>query len=168
MKFHPEKCKVMRIGREHPDFTYEMASHDGAVPLLVTHVEKDLGVMVDDSLRFREHMQQATLRANKLLGIIRRTYHFLDAESLLFLYRGLVRPSLEYGVFCLYSCIYILVALFSGALVRIPYYGAAQHLAGVGLHFELYSFVFRWCRVAARWLESAAIAVMLCRGCVCS
>ena len=21
MKFHPEKCKVMRIGREHPDFT---------------------------------------------------------------------------------------------------------------------------------------------------
>ena len=98
MKFHPQKCKVMRIGRGHPDFTYEMVSDGNIVPLTETHTEKDLGVWVDDSLHFRHQVQQATTKANQLLGIIRRTFNHLNSEILLFLYRGLVRPSLEYCV----------------------------------------------------------------------
>ena len=38
--------------------------------------------------------------------------------------------------------------------MRSRYYCAAQHLAG-----SWTLFVFRWCRVAVRWLENAAIAL---------
>jgi len=36
-------------------------------------------------------------KANKILGLIRRTFDHLDREMLSQLYRGLVRPHLEYG-----------------------------------------------------------------------
>ena len=33
-----------------------------------------------------------------MLGLIKRSYTFLDKESLLCLYKAMVRPILEYGV----------------------------------------------------------------------
>ena len=43
-------------------------------------------------------MQQAVSNTNRLLGVIRRTYQYLDRTTFLRLYKGLVRPTLEYGV----------------------------------------------------------------------
>ena len=37
------------------------------------------------------------MKANKILGLIRRSYEYLDAISLKSLYTSLVRPHLEYG-----------------------------------------------------------------------
>ena len=55
--------------------------------------ETDLGVTINNQLSFSDHIQQAIGSANRLLGVIRRSY-----QSLLYLYKGLVRPKLEYGV----------------------------------------------------------------------
>ena len=46
LPFNIEKCKVMHIGNTNPKFEYSMASQK----LEVTSQEKDLGVIVDNSL----------------------------------------------------------------------------------------------------------------------
>ena len=48
-------------------------------------------------LSFDHHVSECVKAANKTLGLIRRTYLHLDAETLKTLYISLVRPKLEYG-----------------------------------------------------------------------
>ena len=96
--FHPQKCKVMRIENGHPEFTYQMTVDGLPIDLDTTHTEKDLGVYVDDKLKFDFHIHTAVTRANRMLRLIKRSYTFLDKESLLCLYKAMVCPILEYGV----------------------------------------------------------------------
>ena len=74
-----------------------MKSGDGIHTLEETQCEKDLGVHVDPSLHFSIHCQKAANKANGILGLIRRSFKFLDAEMLKQLYKGLIRPHLEYA-----------------------------------------------------------------------
>ena len=52
--FHPDKCKVLRIGYRHPELTYTLTTSTGANPLECSHIEKDLDVQVDDQLKFMQ------------------------------------------------------------------------------------------------------------------
>ena len=61
------------------------------------HEEKDLGVIIDDKLKFRNHVQNAAKTANIVLGSIRRTFKYIDRNVFLNLYKSLVRPHLEYA-----------------------------------------------------------------------
>ena len=54
-------------------------------------------IHVDNKLRLRDHAEIAVAKANKILGLIRRSYEHLDAVSLKSLYTSIVRPHLEYG-----------------------------------------------------------------------
>ena len=65
-----------------------------SVYLDTTHTEKDLGVYVDDKLKFDFHIHTAVTRANRMLGLIKRSYTFLDKGSLLCLYKAMVGPIL--------------------------------------------------------------------------
>jgi len=96
--FHPNKCKVLRIGKGHPEFQYQMTSPEGQlITLQETTVEKDLGVNIDNKLSFRKHIDTTVKKANQITGLIRRTFTFLDRETFPLLFRSLVRPHLEYG-----------------------------------------------------------------------
>ena len=64
--------------------------------LETVHMEKDLGVNVDDELNFEEHVQIQTTKATKLLAMIRRSFSYIDEVSLPLLYKAIVRPHLEY------------------------------------------------------------------------
>ena len=59
--------------------------------------EKDLGVKFDPTLKFSKHAAMVANKANKMVGIIRRTFDFLDESMLKILYKSLVRPHLEYA-----------------------------------------------------------------------
>jgi hypothetical protein len=59
--------------------------------------EKDLGVIMDDQLKFHTHVSAAVSKANQILGIINRTFVSLDEETLPIVYKCQVRPLLEYG-----------------------------------------------------------------------
>ena len=79
--FHPQKCKVMRIGNGHLEFTYQMSVDGLPIDLdttQCTHTEKDIGVYLDDKLKFDFHIHTAVTRANRMLGLIKRSYTFLD------------------------------------------------------------------------------------------
>jgi hypothetical protein len=99
LKFHPNKCKVMRIGRGHPDFTYVMKDvNNHTINLEETTVEKDLGVQVDNKLSFRDQALASVKKANQKVGLIRRSFSNIDRQTLPLLFRSLVRPHLEYAI----------------------------------------------------------------------
>ena len=59
--------------------------------------EKDLGVHVDSNLTFEHHVEIVVNKANRMLGMIRRAYTFLDGPTLTKLYTSLIRPLSEYS-----------------------------------------------------------------------
>jgi len=95
--FNTDKCKVLHIGKNNPLKDYYMKLGDNQVRLGDCESEKDLGVTFDMNLNFDVHIQNAINKANMMLGIIRRTFVYMDEESFLLLFKSLVRPHLEYG-----------------------------------------------------------------------
>jgi hypothetical protein len=59
--------------------------------------EKDIGVLVDETISFSTHIQNQINKANSIMGLIRRTYTYLDEQSFKYLFQALVRPHLEYA-----------------------------------------------------------------------
>ncbi|KAK3771263.1 hypothetical protein RRG08_024342 [Elysia crispata] len=100
LNFHPEKCCTLKLGKPASDQTYFMAdknSTSGKHPLKTSKAGKDLGVVVDSQLNFKDHISQATTKANRILGVIRRSFDHLTDHTFVQLYKALVRPILEYG-----------------------------------------------------------------------
>ena len=93
LQFNVKKCKVMHLGFGNANYSYTM----GDRKLDVTDCEKDLGVFVDPSLNFSQHCQKTANKANSILGLISRSFSYMDKQMLLQLYKGLVRPHLEYA-----------------------------------------------------------------------
>ena len=78
LKCHPQKCKFMSIRRKKIDHRYYM--------------------MVDNKkiyLDFRPHMEEICKKANRIMGVIRRTYSYLTEKEFCLLYKALGRPHLE-------------------------------------------------------------------------
>ena len=46
---------------------------------------------------FHKQCSTAVTKANKLLGIIRRSFEYINADTMLCLYKSLIRPIIEYG-----------------------------------------------------------------------
>ncbi len=69
---------------------------DGATLESVTE-EKDLGVLINEELKFPKYVSAARSKANQILGIVKRTFDTLDKELLPIIYKHQVRPHLEYG-----------------------------------------------------------------------
>ena len=99
LKFYPGKCFHLSIGKnEEHESNYHMiidnVKHD------MTHIEeiKDIGVVVDKSLKFEKHINAKIETANKILGIIRRTYMFFNMGIFIPLYKALVRSHFDYAM----------------------------------------------------------------------
>ena len=54
--------------------------------------EKDIGVFVDDQLKFEYHMYEKIKKANNIMGLIRHSFIHLDESMFKKLYKALVRP----------------------------------------------------------------------------
>ena len=93
LPFNVDKCKCMRIGKENNAHTYHMNQQ----PLHNVKEEKDLGVIIDNRIKFHTHTSSAIKKANKILGLIKHTFKALDETTLSLLYTSIVRPHLEYG-----------------------------------------------------------------------
>jgi len=97
-RFNVDKCKVMQVGKPVEREPYVMQDVNGIFcPLQAVEVEMDLGVWMDNKLKFSDHVEHAVSKANQILGLIRRSFTYLDIPLLKQLYTTLVRPHLEYG-----------------------------------------------------------------------
>ena len=59
--------------------------------------EKDLDIVFDRDLKFTSHVNQIVMKANRVLGIIKRTFASRDAHTVRLLYAPLFRPILYYS-----------------------------------------------------------------------
>lgn len=59
---------------------------------------KDIGVITDDKLNFSDNLAEQFNRKNRIEGIIRRTFVYLDLEMFKTLYKGLFKLHLEYAI----------------------------------------------------------------------
>ena len=98
LPFNAEKCKIMHIGRSNQNYNYTMVNASGVnKDLMVVNVEKDLGVIFNSNLSFKEHVNSSIGKGNQMLGIIKRNFTALDTNAFIQLYKSLVRSQLEYA-----------------------------------------------------------------------
>ena len=69
LPFNVKKCKSLHIGRRNPRTTYIMNGH----VLEQVEYEKDLGIIIDNELKFHVQASAAVKKANQILGLIKRT-----------------------------------------------------------------------------------------------
>ena len=60
--------------------------------------EKDLGVWTTNKMESSLHCQKAVPNANRILGMVRRTFASTSKDLFMFLYKTYVRPHLEYCI----------------------------------------------------------------------
>ena len=78
MKFHPEKCKVLTItNRNTPTSADKFVYCLDNVCLDFVNSEKDLGVHITSKLNWKEHVFYLCSKANRMLGLVKRTCHFV-------------------------------------------------------------------------------------------
>ena len=95
LPFNESKCKVLHFGNNNEKRDYTMNDHR----LKEVRFERDLGVIVDDELKFHTYTATATKKANQNLGVIKKSYQTRDAVTISTLYKAMVRPHLEYANF---------------------------------------------------------------------
>lgn len=93
LRFNEAKCKTLHLGSCNKRLEYKM----NTTKLEDTKSEKDLGVYVDEDLKFHDHVTKTVNKASRMLGLIRATFTCLDKNTVPRLFTTMVRPHLEYG-----------------------------------------------------------------------
>ena len=96
MKFKLTKCHTLTLTRrtKQSERNYSL---NGRKQLSKAESEKDLGVIVDSNLQYREHIAKKTKVANSIVAIIKKSFVNLTSETLTTLYKALVRTHLDYA-----------------------------------------------------------------------
>ena len=99
MLFNADKCKMIHFGKNNRHFSYTMGGHAPAGTVLAadTH-EKDVGVIVHESLKPSTQVAKAASKAKQVLGQMTRAVTLRDKVTWPRLYKTYVRPHLEYAV----------------------------------------------------------------------
>ena len=94
MLFNVAKCGVIHIGHSNPKENYNL----GGIQIDTLHEERDLGVIIDESLKCTKQCAKAVNAANATLGMIKRSFVNREKQTILSLYKSVVRPKLEYCI----------------------------------------------------------------------
>ena len=96
IRFNASKCKALTITRKKSplNFIYKLDN----VELERVSTEKDVGVNITNSLTWNTHIHAIIAKANKLLGLLKRTCPLLnDVSARRSLYLALVKSQLSYA-----------------------------------------------------------------------
>ena len=74
-----------------------MISNNQEIELEKVKNEKDLVVIIDQNLTFCDHINSEVNIPNRNLGIIFRTFTYIDEEMFLNLFKSIFRPHIEYA-----------------------------------------------------------------------
>jgi hypothetical protein len=94
MPFNIDKCKVLHIARDVHATEYFIGDNK----LAAVTSECDLGVIVQSDLKVSLQLSKVCKTANRILGMISRTFTYKSADIVVLLYKSLVRPHLDYCV----------------------------------------------------------------------
>ena len=94
MSFNLDKCKVVHLGQNNNKEQYSLCGHI----LETVNEETDLGVIVQHDLNVSQQCCKVVKTANRILGMIYRSFNYKSKDIILQLYKSLVRPHIEYCV----------------------------------------------------------------------
>ena len=92
--FNTSKCVVMHYGQNNKKFPYFINGKQ----LVVSESERDLGVIFNSNLKWKNQVITASNKANQMLGRIRKSFARFDRKLFRSLYLTFVRPLLEFAV----------------------------------------------------------------------
>ena len=96
LQLNYDKCFIMTVSNkiQNIEFAYSVDN----IVLSKTHTFRDLGVTYDTKLKFSAHIDSIVKKSAKMLGFLMRTAkHLQNFDSLMLLYKSLVRSNLEYA-----------------------------------------------------------------------
>ena len=99
MSFNPDSNKLAQVvifSRKtkkinHPPLTFSKST------VTQTTSQKHLGVVLDSSLSFDEHLISVQCKTNKTVGLLCKLQKTLPRHALITIYKAFVRPHLDYG-----------------------------------------------------------------------
>ncbi|XP_069108320.1 uncharacterized protein [Argopecten irradians] len=97
MSLNTDKCKFLEIGNNLGNHNYTLTTQGNTTTISRVTMEKDLGVTIDNQLKFTAQCNAAALKANRMLGIVFRTFTYMSPTMFITLYKTLIRPHLEYA-----------------------------------------------------------------------
>ena len=71
--------------------------HNGRKGNIQVQRRKNLGIAVHEQLKFQQHINLSTRKANQRIGMIKRSFTYMDNEMFLNICKSTVRSHLEYG-----------------------------------------------------------------------
>ena len=67
------------------------------MPTVRSSCQKHLGIYLDQKLNFSRHIKEKILKANKVIGILKKLHNVLPRNSLITIYKSFIRLDLDYG-----------------------------------------------------------------------
>jgi len=90
LNLHISKCKVISFERTvDKSHTYNITDSD-VIPTDRINI-KDLGILIDEKLTFRDHIHDKINKAYMMLGLIKRNFKYLTVSTFVLLYKNMVR-----------------------------------------------------------------------------
>ena len=59
--------------------------------------QRHIGIILDEKLNFKQHVDNAILKVDKGMSVIKKLRHSLPRKSLITIYKALLRPLIDYG-----------------------------------------------------------------------
>ena len=99
MRLNTAKCKIVHFGRleRHNEYSMLDLATNSRVLLEVSLCERDLGIHISSDLKWKTHIDSIASKANRVLGMLKKTFTSRDALLWKMLYVSLVRPHLEFA-----------------------------------------------------------------------
>ena len=99
MLFNPDPSKPAQeviFSRKRKEESHPIISLNN-IEVERTPYQKHLGLLLDEKLNFKQHVDNAILKINKGISIIKKLRHSLPRKSLLTIYKAFLRPLIDYG-----------------------------------------------------------------------
>jgi len=78
------------------DTAYHINNTDSVSNIQKVDQTKDLGILYDSHLTFKDHIQEKINKAYSVIGLIKRNIH-MDSKTFIMLHKAMVRPHVEYA-----------------------------------------------------------------------
>ena len=86
LKFNISKCNWLQLGKPHRFGEYVI---DGTT-ITSCDVVRDLGIMIENQLKFHDHTTTVSKKANRLLAVIHKTFQNFNHTTFINLYKSYI------------------------------------------------------------------------------
>ena len=95
LEFNAKKCHVMELGKSkrRPEWEYKM----GEEVIMKSRKEKDLGVVIQDTLTPEQHISEIFGKTYRMLTNVKVAFHYMDKDMMKKIIVTMIRPRLEYA-----------------------------------------------------------------------